>query len=118
MMAERGEMDKLEEIRERDMQEILVDGMWVHHCPACSDRRWLLAEVDKWRAGYTSASNERDQEREKWIVANHEVERLRAALYIFANEQNWWITDPRTAEWAGDDEEPWRIARLALGKEE
>ena len=47
---------------------------------ACSDRRWLLSEVDRWRFGYTEASNDRDRERDKWIAAEREVERMRAAL--------------------------------------
>ena len=83
--------NRLEEIRKRVLIRVLDNGeIQAMFWTACDDRRWLLGEI----------------------------ERMRAALKIFANEQNWWITDPRTAEWAGDDEEPWRIARRALAGEE
>jgi len=39
-------MDRLEEIRKRDAQEIEAADMWIHHYTACSDRRWLLGEVE------------------------------------------------------------------------
>ena len=40
-------MDRLEEIRKRDAQEIEAADMWIHHYTACSDRRWLLGEVER-----------------------------------------------------------------------
>src|SRR3972149_4627408 len=124
----------------------------------------LQDQCDKWKWGYTKASNECDEEREKWIIAEREVatqreelgrlnkehgewqtkiesrleqaeirvqraevastkvdaqreelERLREALKIYADKQNWWQTDPTSIEWQGDPEEfPWDIARRAL----
>src|SRR3990172_6483321 len=43
----RSEMDRLEEIRKRDAQEIEAADMWIHHYTACADRRWLLGEVER-----------------------------------------------------------------------
>jgi len=40
-------MDRLEEIRKRDAQEIEAADMWIHHYTACADRRWLLGEVER-----------------------------------------------------------------------
>ena len=49
----------------------------------------------------------------RWLLG--EVERLREALKIYADKQNWWQTDPISIEWQGDLEEyPWEIARRAL----
>ena len=90
--------NRLEEIRKRDAQEIEAADMWIHHYTACSDRRWLLGEVDAQR---------------------EELGRLRAALEFYADKQNWWQTDPTSIEWQGDPEEfPWDIARRALAEEE
>ena len=90
-------MDRLEEIRKRDAQEIEAVDMWIHHYTACADRRWLLGKVDAQR---------------------EELGRLRAALEFYADKQNWWQTDPTSIEWQGDPEEfPWDIARRALAGE-
>jgi len=72
-------MDRLEEIKLRDAEHQGLT-LIVHE-----DRRWLLAEVERWRFGYTEASNDRDRERDKWIAAEREVERLRAALQSIEN---------------------------------
>ena len=85
--------NKLEEIRKRAAEYDPDDppDNYVFHMMACSDRRWLLGEI----------------------------ERLMAALKIYADKQNWWQTDPTSIEWQGDPEEfPWDIARRALAGEE
>lgn len=46
-------MDRLEEIKLRDTNFDPEKGMptiWIQHFAACSDRRWLLAEVERLRA--------------------------------------------------------------------
>ena len=66
--------NRLEEIKLRDAEHQGLT-LIVHE-----DRRWLIGEVERWRFGYTKASNDRDRERDKWIAAEREIERLRAAL--------------------------------------
>jgi len=81
-------MDKLEEIKLRDAGcnlECPSPTNWPQYYRGSEDRRWLLAEVERWRFGYTEASNDRDRERDKWIAAEREVERLRAALQSIEN---------------------------------
>ena len=80
-------MDRLEEIRKRDAKVTLEEPIGARLL-ACSDRRWLLSEVDRWRFGYTEASNDRDRERDKWIAAEREIERLREALMYYSNPNN------------------------------
>ena len=43
-------MDKLEEIRRRDAKEIETGDIFRHLSIARSDRRWLLGEVERLRA--------------------------------------------------------------------
>ena len=85
--------NKLEEIRKR--AEAGYKGGRLSD--VYSDRRWLLGKVNAQR---------------------EELGRLRAALKIYADKQNWWQTDPISIEWQGDLEEyPWEIARRALAGE-
>ena len=67
-------MDRLEEIKLRDAEHQGLT-LIVHE-----DRRWLIGEIERWQFGYTEASNDRDRERDKWIVAESEIERLRAQV--------------------------------------
>src|SRR3990170_4415058 len=84
--------NKLEEIRKRSSLPKPGDlaSTLVDYQWLLEDRRWLLGEV----------------------------ERLREALKIYADKQNWWQTDPTSIEWQGDPEEfPWDIALRALAGE-
>ena len=127
-------MDRLEEIRKRDAQEIEAADMWIHHYTACSDRRWLLGELERvnkehgeWQTTIEYRLEQAEIRVQRAEVAStkvdaqrEELERLREALKIYADKQNWWQTDPTSIEWQGDPEEfPWDIARRVLeGKEE
>jgi hypothetical protein len=49
--------------------------------------------------------------------ARAEIERLRAALAVFADEANWAEDiDQQVFAWIGESERPWTIAREALAE--
>ena len=99
-------MDRLEEIRKRDAQEIEAVDMWIHHYTACADRRWLLGEVERLQeriqhkleeeAAYLDTIRQyaetRDQYAAEVEAQREELGRLRAALEFYADKQNWWQT--------------------------
>src|SRR3990172_1700892 len=72
----RSEMDRLEEIRKRDAQEIEAADMWIHHYTACSDRRWLLGEVDAQREELGRLIREQAVLKDEDNRLLHEVDRL------------------------------------------
>jgi len=69
-------MDRLEEIRKRDAQEIEAADMWIHHYTACADRRWLLGEVDAQREELGRLIREQAVLKDADNRLLHEVDRL------------------------------------------
>ena len=53
-------MDRLEEIRKRDEYTILADIYNRSHFLACSDRRWLLGEVERLQQRVEKAESDVD----------------------------------------------------------
>ena len=76
--------NRLEEIRKRAAEHDPDDppDNYVFHMMACSDRRWLLGEIDAQR---------------------EELRRLREALEYYAHPVNWWWnSETNSWIWLGD----------------
>ena len=82
-------------------------------------KEWMqraeTAESEVERLAYLDTIRQYAGERDRFAA---EVEPLRAALRVYANDQNWGITGPKTIEWLGDEEFPWHIAEHVLAGEE
>ena len=85
--------NKLEEIRKRDAQEIEAADMWIHHYPACSDRRWLLGEIDAQREELGRLIREQAVLKDEDNRLLHEVDRLMAEIETLKQ----WIKDAKCA---------------------
>ena len=55
-------------------------GDFVQVCAWCESLEQARARVESFQTGYTQASHERDEEREKWIAAELKIKRYREAL--------------------------------------
>src|SRR3990170_4078071 len=118
--------NKLEEIRKRAAEYDPDDppDNYVFHMMACSDRRWLLGEVDAQREELGRLIREQAVLKDEDNRLLHEVdrlmeeiERLREALDFYANSVNWWWDSERNSWiWMGDNH-PDMTAHRVLDKE-
>jgi uncharacterized small protein (DUF1192 family) len=82
---------------------------------ACQKMPALLAEIDRLKSEVSDLEHERkDNDALLWKVAEQqkEIERLRAALEEYANEDNWDEAPWYHVVWDGID--PWEPAQEAL----